>query len=306
MGNQVYCLMGPTASGKTALALDLVQNYPFEIISVDSAMIYKGMDIGSAKPTLLELQQAPHHLIDIIEPVDAYNVATFCQDAWSLCEDILSRNKIPLLVGGTMMYFNALQFGLSNIPPSDPNVRERLLEEAVIQGIEVLYEQLQQIDPVFAAKIQPQDKQRIVRGLEVFHLTHLPLSHFQHKKASNNPFSYVNWILMPNSRAWLHERIAARFYKMIQEGLIEEVQALLKHWPLTPNHPSMKCVGYRQVIEYLAEKYSKEELISKGIAATRQVAKRQMTWLRHWPEAMYYAAEQEDLYQAVEKQLQMG
>lgn len=294
--------MGPTASGKTALAMELVKNFPFEIISVDSAMIYRGMNIGSAKPSAAELEIAPHHLIDIIDPIDSYNVASFCKDAHSWCEDILHRGKMPLLVGGTMMYFNALQFGLSQIPESNPDVRAHLLGQSQKEGIESLYKKLVAVDPKLSARIQPQDKQRIIRALEVFQLTGLPLSHFQSldKKNAHPKYSYTNLVLMPKNRNWLHERIEIRFQHMITEGLIAEVEGLLAKWPLTLNHPSMRSVGYKQVMLYLANTISKDELVYKGIVATRQVAKRQMTWLREWPNSIKIAPESDKLYQEVE------
>lgn len=288
MSKLIFCLMGPTASGKTALACELIKHYPFEIISVDSAMIYRGMDIGTAKPTPEELQVAPHHLIDIKDPPEAYSAAQFCTDALSLAELIINKGKIPLLVGGTMMYFNALQKGLSTLPEANPEVRKQLEDEAASQGWDALHQKLMQVDPKAAARIHAHDTQRIQRALEVYYLTGTSLSDFLEQHKAKPEYDFVNFILFPQQRAWLHERIALRFDQMLAQGFVDEVKQLQQKWQLTMNFPSMRCVGYRQVLEFLNGDYGKALLRDKGIAATRQLAKRQLTWLRHWEQAKYF------------------
>ncbi|QLZ67539.1 tRNA (adenosine(37)-N6)-dimethylallyltransferase MiaA [Legionella sp. PC1000] len=284
----IFCLMGPTASGKTALACELVARYPFEIISVDSAMIYRDMNIGTAKPTPQELNMAPHHLIDIKAPIESYSAAQFCTDSLSLCDAIIKKGKIPLLVGGTMMYFNALQKGLSALPEANPAIRQQLEAEAALLGWPVLHQRLVQIDPESAARIHAHDAQRIQRALEVYYVTGKTLSAFLEQHKEKPDYHFVNFILFPEQRAWLHERIAQRFDHMLAAGFIEEVKQLQQKWHLTINLPSMRCVGYRQALEYLQGDYDYSIMRDKGIAATRQLAKRQLTWLRHWGEAFYY------------------
>lgn len=288
MPNLVFCLMGPTASGKTGLACELVQHLPFEIISVDSAMIYREMNIGTAKPTSTELQQAPHHLIDIIDPDQAYSAAQFCTDATALCDKILARERVPLLVGGTMMYFNALQKGLSPLPEADEAIRKQLEDEAATQGWGALHQKLQQLDPETALRIHAHDTQRIQRALEVYYVTGKPLSLFLAQEKEQAKYRFINIALFPEQRAWLHERIAQRFQQMLEDGLVEEVKRLQANWCLDNNMPSMRCVGYRQVLEYLQGDYDFSIMCDKGIAATRQLAKRQLTWLRHWNDVLYY------------------
>lgn len=288
MSDLIFCLMGPTASGKTGLACELVQHLPFEIISVDSAMIYRGMNIGTAKPSAQELLQAPHHLIDIKDPTESYSAAQFCSDATALCDSILNKGKIPLLVGGTMMYFNALQKGLSILPEADEQIRRQLEDEAAQIGWDVLYQKLQAVDPVTAGRLHAHDTQRIQRALEVFYLTGTPLSAFLAEEKKEAKYRFVNLVLFPEDRAWLHERIAQRFKHMLDDGLIDEVGQLQGHWNLERNLPSMRCVGYRQVLEYLQGDYDFPAMCEKGIAATRQLAKRQLTWLRHWDDVLRY------------------
>ncbi len=285
--------MGPTAAGKTALACELVTHYPFEIISVDSAMIYREMNIGTAKPSPKELHSAPHHLINIKDPVESYSAAQFCSDSLSLCDEIFMKGKIPLLVGGTMMYFNALQKGLAALPEADPVLREQLENEAAMHGWGRLHEQLMQIDPDSATRIHANDAQRIQRALEVYYLSGTTLSTFFEHQKEKNAHHFVNFILFPENRAWLHERIAQRFDHMLQAGFIEEVKQLRQKWQLSINLPSMRCVGYRQVLEYLQNDYGYSTMRDKGIAATRQLAKRQLTWLRHWEDALYYDPQNE-------------
>lgn len=295
MSDVVICCMGPTASGKTALAIELCQHYPVEIISVDSAMIYRDMNIGTAKPTKEELQQAPHHLIDIIDPTEAYSAAQFCDDANRLIAEILGRGKIPLLVGGTMMYFNALQNGLSQLPEADEALRQELSQ----QDLPELYCRLQAVDPKTAARLNENDTQRISRALEVFLLSGKPMSEHLAAKKQAASWNFKNIILFPEDRAWLHERIATRFDMMLQQGFIEEVAHLLATWPLHPQLPAMRCVGYRQALDYLNGVYDQQTLREKGIAATRQLAKRQLTWLRHWSDGRYFDPEQKDVIHAI-------
>jgi tRNA dimethylallyltransferase len=278
----VFCLMGPTASGKTALACALVEHANMEIISVDSAMIYREMNIGTAKPDAELLQHAPHHLIDIIDPIDSYSAADFCVDAELLCDKIIQKGKIPLLVGGTMMYFNALQKGLAVLPTADLELRKELLQDAKTHGWQVLHARLEKVDAQAAARIHPNDTQRIQRALEVYYLTGQSLTELLAQQSSHAKYQYINIALLPESRAWLHDLIALRFKDMLNAGLIVEVENLIQKWQLTTEHPALRCVGYRQVFEYLQGNYDVNILYEKGVAATRQLAKRQLTWLRSW------------------------
>ncbi len=274
-------LMGPTASGKTALALQLVASLPVEIISVDSALIYRGMNIGTAKPDAAELAKAPHRLIDICNPDERYSAASFCEDAQREMDEISSRGKIPLLVGGTMLYFRALQYGLSELPGADQELRAGLEQEAAESGWEVLHRRLQEVDPVAAARIHLHDPQRIVRALEVFELTGLPISSMQQQDGEQKlPYRVVKLARCPQDRAVLHQRIERRFGQMLEQGFEGEVRALLEQWRLEDDMPSMRCVGYRQMLGYIQGEYRWEEMIDKALAATRQLAKRQITWLR--------------------------
>lgn len=278
---KIFCLMGPTASGKTALALKLTEHFPMEIISVDSAMIYKGMDIGTAKPSAEELKKAPHHLIDILNPDQRYSAAHFIRDVEILSSDIQKRGKIPLLVGGTMMYFQALQKGLSPLPEANEKIREKLSVKLKEEGLATLYADLVACDPNTASRIHDNDTQRILRALEVYELTGKSKSELL--KAEKNPVveKYLNIGLFPEDRSWLHAGINQRFDKMLAEGLIEEVKSLQNTWNLDDTYPSMRTVGYRQVLDWLSEgKEDLQNLKEKGKAATRQLAKRQLTWLR--------------------------
>jgi len=279
--------MGPTASGKTALACELVKQFPFEIISVDSAMIYREMDIGTAKPNSEELKLAPHHLINIKDPVEAYSAAEFCNDATKLCDSIINKGKIPLLAGGTMMYFNALQKGLSTLPEADEQTRKQLEDEAALHGWDALHEKLTVVDPLTASRIHAHDAQRIQRALEVYYLSGHPLSALLAKQKVIPNYSFINFALFPTQRTWLHERIAQRFEQMLAEGFVKEVQGLQEKWSLNGNLPSMRCVGYRQVMEHLQGEYDYVTMQEKSIAATRQLAKRQLTWLRHWEDVLF-------------------
>jgi len=274
-------IMGPTACGKTALAMQLVQRLPVDIISVDSAMIYRGMDIGTAKPSADELQQAPHQLIDIRNPDQTYSAAEFRDDALRLMRQSVEAQRIPLLVGGTMLYFRALQHGLADLPDADPSIREKLSKQAQLHGWEVLHARLAEVDPVSAARIHINDPQRIQRALEVYEITGESLS-VRHARQQKQEFPYQVFkiVMRPQQRQFLHERIALRFEQMLEQGLINEVRELQDQYKLTDSAPAFRAVGYRQVSGYLAGEYNYSELIQKGIAATRQLAKRQLTWLR--------------------------
>jgi tRNA dimethylallyltransferase len=277
--------MGPTASGKTGLAVELVQRLPFEIISVDSVMIYRGMDIGTAKPGPEVLARAPHHLIDILDPAERYSAARFRDDALALMEQIRARGGLPLLVGGTSLYFRALQQGLSALPEADPALRAELEDWAAREGWATLHRELARLDPQAARRIHPNDPQRIGRALEVQRLTGRPLSDwFREGRGADSAYRFVNVALAPPERGILHQRIAERFRHMLDAGLVEEVRALYARPDLHAGLPSMRSVGYRQVWSWLAGECSEAEMVERGIAATRQYAKRQLTWLRGEPE----------------------
>jgi tRNA dimethylallyltransferase len=275
-------LMGPTASGKTGLAVELAQRLPVELISVDSALVYRGMDIGTAKPDAATLTRAPHHLIDIIPPTESYSAAQFRIDALSLMAEITSKGKIPLLVGGTMLYFKALQGGLSDLPEADSAIRARLDEEASEMGWPALHTRLAGVDPETAARLEPADSQRIQRALEVYELTGKTMSeHFRSGSVPTLPYRLTKIALLPSDRAVLHQRIMKRFDGMLEQGLVEEVVRLRRDYPgLGLAMPSMRCVGYRQAWQHLDGDFTFIEMREKGVAATRQLAKRQMTWLR--------------------------
>jgi tRNA dimethylallyltransferase len=280
---RVVAIMGPTASGKTAAALTIAQQLPCEIISVDSALIYRDMDIGTAKPSAEEQATVPHHLIDIRDPADAYSVMQFRDDALRLINDIHARGKLPLLVGGTMLYFKGLRDGLDELPQADPALRAQLDSEALQHGTPALHARLKTLDPVTAERLKPNDSQRIQRALEIIALTGKPMSALiALAQPAPLPFDLVSFALEPSDRAVLHERIADRFDQMLtrQPGLLDEVRTLKARPDLHPGLPSMRCVGYRQAWEYLDGQITKTELREKGIAATRQLAKRQLTWLR--------------------------
>jgi tRNA dimethylallyltransferase len=296
----IVCLMGPTASGKTQLAVELVQRYPFEIISVDSAMVYRGMDIGTAKPEPDILQIAPHRLINVCDPSVAYSAAQFRLDALREIENIESQHKIPLLVGGTMMYFRTLQQGIANMPSADASVRAALLAEAQLKGWPELHQRLQQVDAVAAARIHPHDSQRVQRALEVYMLTGKSLTTWQLGQTDDG-FSkqMINVSIAPDDRAVLHQRIAIRFKQMLAQGFTDEVQQLIDRGDLTIDLPAMRSVGYRQVWEYLHGNYTYAEMEEKGVIATRQLAKRQLTWLRSWTNNVMFNSEASDLLQQV-------
>lgn len=280
----VLCLMGPTASGKTQLAFELCDRLACDIISVDSAMVYRGMDIGTAKPSLSELAQYPHRLVDIADPADAYSAGQFCVDALQEIENTLAAGRIPLLVGGTMLYFRALQQGLSPLPKADPDVRQQLTAEATALGWPELHRRLSQIDPIAAQRIQANDGQRIQRALEVYALTGMSMTEFCRRTPSvPHLFPMFNIALVPSDRDLLHQRIASRFSAMLEQGLIAEVEALQRRGDLSPDLPALRAVGYRQVWRYLENQLNAQEMQEESIIATRQLAKRQLTWLRSWP-----------------------
>nr|WP_273392303.1 tRNA (adenosine(37)-N6)-dimethylallyltransferase MiaA [Actinobacillus porcinus] len=275
-------LMGPTASGKTDLAIQLRQHLPVEVISVDSALIYKGMDIGTAKPGKEELALAPHRLIDILDPAESYSAMNFREDALREMTEISAQGKIPLLVGGTMLYYKALIDGLSPLPNADEKVRSEIEAKAELVGWAELHKALEKIDPVSAARINPNDSQRINRALEVFYLTGKSLTELTEQKGEGLPYNVLQFAIAPEDRAILHERIELRFHKMMELGFKAEVEKLFARPDLHLDLPSIRCVGYRQMWEHLQGQYDLDEAVYRGICATRQLAKRQITWLRGW------------------------
>lgn len=281
MTESIVCIMGPTASGKTDLAIEAVSRWPMDIISVDSALVYRDMNIGTAKPDTALLAKAPHRLIDIVDPVQAYSAANFAADAKREIAEISANERIPLLVGGTMLYYRALLDGLSNLPSADESIRARLDEELKEKGSQALHERLAKIDPPAAERIHPNDPQRLLRALEVYELTGKPLSQLQsEQKKTGWQGRVLKLILAPESREVLRERIAQRFEIMLANGFVDEVQRLMDRGDLDLDKPSMRSVGYRQVWQYLTGELSHEQMIEQGVTATRQLAKRQMTWLR--------------------------
>lgn len=285
-------LMGPTASGKTALAIELCQRLPVEIISVDSALIYRGMDIGTAKPDAAELALAPHRLIDILDPSVAYSAADFRRDALAAMTDITAQGKIPLLVGGTMMYFKALLEGLSPLPSADPEIRAQIEARAAKDGWQVLHDELSRIDPVAGARIHPNDPQRLSRALEVYYISGKTMTELTETAGENLPFNAYQFAIAPADRKILHQRIEMRFQMMLNAGFEDEVRALYQRGDLHPDLPSIRCVGYRQMWSYLAGEISYDDMVYRGICATRQLAKRQLTWLRGWEGVHWLDSEQ--------------
>ena len=275
-------LMGPTASGKTDLAIQLRQQLPVEVISVDSALIYRGMDIGTAKPSKAELALAPHRLINICDPAESYSAANFRTDALREMQEISAQGKIPLLVGGTMLYYKALLEGLSPLPSADEKVRSEIEAKAALIGWGGLHQELSKIDPISAQRINPNDSQRINRALEVFYLTGKTLTELTAQKGEALPYNILQFAIAPEQREVLHLRIEQRFHKMIELGFQQEVEKLYRRPDLNENLPSIRCVGYRQMWEYLRGDYDHDEMVFRGICATRQLAKRQITWLRGW------------------------
>lgn len=282
-------LMGPTASGKTALAIDLVQRLPMDIISVDSALIYKGMDIGSAKPDAETLKQAPHRLIDFLDPAQSYSAADFRKDALKEMADITAQGRIPLLVGGTMLYYKVLKEGIAELPAADEQIRAHILKEAEASGWPAIHGQLQEVDPESAARLNANDSQRLQRALEVYRSTGKSLTWWhKQQKTETFPYNVVNIAVCPTDRSILHDRIAQRFHEMLSQGFYDEVKVLYKRGDLNPNMPSMRAVGYRQMWDCLDGKISYAEMEARGIIATRQLAKRQITWLRSWKELHWF------------------
>ena len=278
--------MGPTATGKTDAAVALTEIFPFEIVSVDAAMVYRGMDIGTAKPNAEVLARAPHHLIDIRQPEETYSAADFCTDAMRLIRDIRARGKFPLLVGGTMFYFRALELGLPDHPVAHPQLRETLERRGKEEGWIALHQELHRLDPKRAAKIKPSDRQRIQRALEIVLLTGRTSTGGRQNAwydARETSFNVCKLALVPSDRDWLHQRIEQRFSAMLDTGLVGEVERLLPVVERKPELPALRMVGYRQVVQFLSEELGYNDMVRRGIAGTRQLAKRQLTWLRNQP-----------------------
>ena len=276
----VIAVVGPTASGKTGLSIALAQAFNGEIISMDSALVYRGMDIGTAKPDTAERAGVPHHLIDVIDPTESYSAARFRDDTLALVEQIRARGRLPIIAGGTMLYFKALREGLDDLPQADPALREEIEADAAARGWPALHADLAQLDPPTAARLKPNDSQRVGRALEIIRLTGKPMSASLHKPPQPLPFPLLALSLEPADRAVLHRRITLRFDAMLAAGLIDEVRQLRERYTLQPNLPSMRCVGYRQAWEFIDGSISRTQMRETGIIATRQLAKRQLTWLR--------------------------
>ncbi len=292
--------MGPTASGKTGIAVELVQHFPVELISVDSALVFRDMDIGTAKPDAATLARAPHHLIDIVSPTEAYSAAAFRHDALRLMADITARGKVPLLVGGTMLYFKALREGLSPLPQADAALRAELDAEIAQHGIEHLHRKLAAVDAETAARLHATDTQRVQRAMEVYLISGQPMSVLlKQQEQEQLPYRIHSIALVPSDRAVLHQRIATRFTEMMKQGLPDELRMLREKYPLHRDMTSMRCVGYRQAWEFQEGEIGESELMEKGIAATRQLAKRQLTWLRSMPENIELDCLAPDLYARV-------
>lgn len=299
------CVMGPTAAGKTDLAVALHQQLGCELISVDSALVFRGMDIGTAKPSAAELQIAPHRLIDVIEPNEAYSVARFRKEALLEMDEITAIGRIPLLVGGTMLYFRALENGLADLPASNPIIRAKLDVQAAELGWAAMHQRLSKVDPVSAARIHPNDPQRIQRALEVYEISGKTMTDLHSAaQAQILPYRLVKLIIAPEDRSVLHQRIEKRFKQMFENGFIDEVKTLRARGDLNLSMPSMRAVGYRQVWEYLDGQYDYDEMIFKGVVATRQFAKRQLTWLRADKDAARFDSQSKDLLAQVLKYLE--
>ncbi|CAO1662449.1 tRNA (adenosine(37)-N6)-dimethylallyltransferase MiaA [Vreelandella maris] len=295
-------LMGPTAAGKTDTAMALHERLGHELISVDSAMVYRGMDIGSAKPSTAELARAPHHLIDIRDPAEPYSAADFREDAIKLMRQISAAGRVPLLVGGTMLYYKRLIEGVANLPSADPVIRQQLETQWQYEGLESLHKRLAEVDAVSAQRIHPNDPQRLIRALEVYYASGRPMSElWAEQQPETFPWRVLSIALAPSDRGLLHQRIAKRFELMMDEGLINEVTALKKRNDLHLGLPAMKSVGYRQVWEYLEGEYDYATLVERGIIATRQLAKRQLTWLRSWPSLEWVDSQRPDALDKVLK-----
>ncbi len=294
--------MGPTASGKTGVAVELVQRLPVELISVDSALVFRDMNIGTAKPDAATLARAPHHLIDIIAPTEAYSAAAFRHDALRLMADITAHGKVPLLVGGTMLYFKALREGLSPLPQADAALRAELDAEIAQHGIEHLHARLAKVDAETAARLHATDTQRIQRAMEIYLVSGKPMSELIKQQEQNPlPYDILSLALVPSDRAVLHQRIAMRFKQMLKDGLVDELRGLRQKYNLHRDMTSMRCVGYRQSWEFIEGEITEAELLEKGIAATRQLAKRQLTWLRGMPDNIELDCLQPDLSEKVQR-----
>ena len=283
MAPTAYALLGPTASGKSTLAMELAARFPLELVSMDSAQVYRGMDVGTAKPSPMERAQVRHHLVDLLDPTQSYSAGRFRADCVDAIGEIQRRGKVPLLVGGTMLYYKALAQGIDELPVAEPGLRAQIDARAARHGWPALHADLARVDPVTAARLSPNDAQRIQRALEVWELTGKPISELQRSANPGLPFQLRAYALVPEDRAQLHQRIAQRFDRMLKDGLVEELKGLRGKYELHAGLPSMRCVGYRQAWGYLEGEYGKAELREKGIAATRQLAKRQLTWLRSLP-----------------------
>lgn len=295
-------LMGPTAAGKTDTAMALHERLGHELISVDSAMVYRGMDIGSAKPSAAELARAPHHLIDIRDPAEPYSAADFREDALSLMRQISAAGRVPLLVGGTMLYYKRLIEGVAKMPSADPVIRQQLEAQWQAEGLLSLHKCLAEVDAVSAQRIHPNDPQRLMRALEVYYASGRPMSDlWAEQQPETFPWRVLSIALAPSDRSLLHQRIASRFEVMMEEGLINEVAALKKRNDLHLGLPAMKSVGYRQVWEYLEGEYDYATLVERGVIATRQLAKRQLTWLRSWPSVEWVDTQRPDALDKVLK-----
>jgi len=295
------CLMGPTASGKTALAIELVQRLPMEIVSVDSAQIYKTMDIGTGKPDAKTLTLAPHRLIDLLDPLESYSAARFCEDARREMASIRAAGKVPLLVGGTMLYFKALRDGLASMPAADERVRADILNQASAEGWAAIHTELAAVDPIAASRIHPNDPQRLQRALEVFRVSGRSLSDWQAMQSplpdGGDAFMFLS--IQPVDRSVLHQRIERRFRQMLEDGLVGEVEALYARGDLGSELPSIRSVGYRQVWQYLSQEVGYDGMVERGIIATRQLAKRQITWLRGWPSLQNFDSDDKNLIDGV-------
>ena len=298
--NTIVAIMGPTASGKTDLALRMAEQAPVEIISVDSALVYRGMDIGTAKPSAQMMARVPHHLIDIRAPEQSYSAAEFREEALTLIESILARGHLPVLVGGTMLYYRSLFNGLSNLPSANPEVRAALDARARAEGWQAMHAYLAEIDPVAAARINPNDPQRIQRAIEVYEISGQTMTELCAAQQVE-PFAYpcLKVVVAPGDRANLHARIEQRFRQMLEQGFVSEVEQLRSRKGLHLALPSMRSVGYRQIWEYLDQQYDYEEMIARGVAATRQLAKRQFTWLRKEPNAVWFDSDKPALFDRV-------
>jgi tRNA dimethylallyltransferase len=279
-GRSAYALLGPTAGGKSRLAMELARSAPLEIVSIDSAQVYRGMDIGTAKPTAAERAAVPHHLIDVADPTDRYSAVRFRADALRAIDGIFAKNRIPLLVGGTMLYYRALSQGLDVMPAADAGVRAQISDEADKKGWPALHAELSRVDAKSASRIQPNDAQRIQRALEVWRTTGKKISELQKGESPKLPFRLKTFVILPSDRADLHKRIAERFDRMLKDGLVDEVRSLRRAYALDADLPSMRCVGYREVWGFLEGELDEGAMRERAIASTRQLAKRQLTWLR--------------------------